>query len=86
VVYVTNPTIQKAVLGGGCRGRLHAARAQLFVEAPLTEEQRQQRRALQPRVRQLAAEGVRTRWRGSELQKQVEGQWVQDLPGTPAAL
>ena len=80
---VASPAVQRAILGQQCRTSLHAAGVRLFVERPLTEAEQRQRKAQQPRVRQLAAAGVRTRWRGATLQQHVGGAWADVLPGPP---
>ena len=80
---ITVVKIQRAILGRQCRASLHAARVRLFVERPLTEAEQRQRKAQQPRVRQLAAEGVRTRWRGATLQRLDGRVWADALPGPP---
>jgi hypothetical protein len=50
------------MLGGGIRSNLRQAGHSIYVDAVLSAEERQQRKAMQQLRRELQQQGVRTRW------------------------
>lgn len=76
------------VLGGRTRTQLRRKQVPIWLEQALDEEGRKIRKRLVPVASQLRAEGVKVRWRGVRLEKQVargdgRREWVQVLPGPP---
>ena len=86
---VCDASLVATMLGGRTRGNLRRRSLPVYVEAVLSDEERQQRKALQAVRRQLVADKVRTRWQGAVLQQLVfdargkRGTWEAVLPGPP---
>lgn len=86
---VCDASLVPTMLGGRTRGNLRRQSLPVYVEAELSDEERQQRKALQAVRRRLVADKIRTRWQGAVLQQLVfdargkRGTWEAVLPGPP---
>lgn len=86
---VCDASLVATMLGGRTRGNLRRQSLPVYVEAVLSDEERQQRKALQAVRRRLVADKIRTRWQGAVLQQLVfdargkRGTWEAVLPGPP---
>jgi hypothetical protein len=70
-VLLRSPQLEEVVLGGRTRMALARQGHQVYVEQLLSEAERAQRRELGPEASRLRAEGVKVRWKGAVLEKQV---------------
>jgi hypothetical protein len=79
------------MLGGRIRSNLRQAGHSIYVDAVLSAEERQQRKAMQQMRRELQQQGVRTRWAKATLMQWRRGgadrggSW-EEVPPLPAEM
>jgi hypothetical protein len=71
-VLLRSRDLEFTVLGGRTRSSLAHQRLPVFVEKLLTEEERAERKSLQPTYNKMKAQGKMVRWDGAVLQVQVQ--------------
>jgi hypothetical protein len=72
-ILLRSKELEFTVLGGRTRTSLAYQRQPVYVEKLLNEEEKAQRRAMTPTAKDLKARGVRVRWSGAVLEKEVRG-------------